>query len=69
MLRPPDLAGQGTTMIPYRTNLAVGHILQELNIPTNVVGVVLVDGQLVTDLNSLVSDGGTVELYPVFGGG
>lgn len=69
LIGPPELAKKSPVLVPYRDHLTIGEILEQLDIRCNVVGVVLFNGLLITNMEYTVSDEGTLELYPVFGGG
>lgn len=54
--------------LDYKPGLTIRAIIQKYGLQPGHIGLVLVDQQ-VSDLNSTLQDGSTVELYPIFGGG
>lgn len=67
-LKKKDGSGEPCRM-PYRDGLTVSQVLAAVDVQQNVVGVVLVNGHLITDMEYELSDESSVELYPLFAGG
>ena len=60
---------QEPVILPFQPGLTIEKVLDALDVQKNVVGVILVDGHLVTDLQYGLADGSELELYPLFAGG
>lgn len=58
----------GCLQLQYEEGLTVKKILEQLNLNTGIVGLVLVNGRIVQSDYKL-AEGDSMEIYPLFGGG